>query len=145
MLRTVPQSSWSTRTHEDFRTASTTVLRRVKHLEWQVNPYQAVRLVQQESLVCHWFYFYRFLLICQLEGLDLTFALNWFFLWGISETLSHNSSEKSAWSISKAKSAKTIFTIFSLFLGWCFWNIWHKSAKPCSPKRERFIPILYRK
>ena len=36
---------------------------------------QAVQLVKQESLVLHLFFF----LICQLEDLDLSFTLKWFF------------------------------------------------------------------
>jgi len=75
---------------------------------------QVVLLVKQESLVCHWFYFCRFLLICQLEGLDLIFTLKWFFLWGISETLSQNRSENSACRFSKSDLQNMIFTIFGL-------------------------------
>jgi len=50
-----------------------------RSLQQQDNFQQVVRLIQQESWFRIGFIFCRFLLICQLEGLDLTFTLKWFF------------------------------------------------------------------
>jgi len=113
VLGTVPQSSGSKRTHEDFIVASNSSQKRSIWSDKSIL-IQAVQLVKQESLVYHWFYFCNFLLICQLEGLDLTFTLKWFFLWGVSETLSQNRSKNNVWSVFKVRSAKHDFTIFGL-------------------------------
>ena len=55
---------------------SRSVLQGVCKTRWFL---QGVRLIQQESWYSIDFIFCRFLLICQLEGLNLTFTLKWFF------------------------------------------------------------------
>jgi len=60
-----------------------TVLRSIKEL-WASSQFvYKLSSWLTRVLVWYWFSFTRFLLICQLEGLDLTFILNDF--WGISE------------------------------------------------------------
>jgi len=64
---------------------SRSVLQGVCKTRWFL---QGVRLIQQESWYSIDFIFCRFLLICQLEGLNLTFTLKWFFLLKYCRTVS---------------------------------------------------------
>jgi len=68
-------------------------------------------------LVWYRFYFLRFL-ICQLEGLDLSFTLKWFFFLKYFRTLSQNRSENRLHSVFEGINCKKHFTTFSEFLGW---------------------------
>ena len=86
-----------------------------KCLEQQVKFLQDVWLNQQESLFCCGFYFIRFLLICQLESLDLTFTLKWFFSLKNFRILSHNTSDNRVFKVLSSQNCKTDF---SRFLPW---------------------------
>ena len=68
-------------------------------------------LIQQESSVCYGFHFLRFLLICQLESLDLTFTLKWFFLF---ERIFRTVLETRRPGCFQTKTAKNNFTRFFL-------------------------------
>ena len=77
-------------------------------------------------LVWYRFYFLRFLLICQLEGLHSSFILKWFFFLKYFRTLSQNSSENWVFRVFLWQELQKWFLwLFPLFLGWRFlWHIW---------------------
>ena len=70
------------------------------------------------SCIC--FTFSRFLLIYQLEGLDLSFTLKWFFFLKYFRTLSQNRSENRIQTIFKSKSCTNEFHVFILDYGLAF-------------------------
>ena len=101
---------------EHFRTAQEIVLRSIWSDE---SPHlQVVQLINKSHWFDIYFFFIRFLLICQVEGLDLTFTLNSFLR--CLRTLSQNSSKNSVWSVFKPKQKKDFYRIFSLIFGLTF-------------------------
>ena len=114
---------------------------------------QGVRLIQQESWYGIGFIFCRFLLICQLEGLDHTFTLKWFFLLKYFRTVSEHSLGTGVPGVSKNRPAN-MFSRFFWFVGcWFFWEylgyifFWLCSAKDVSPCKYcwKAFSILFRK
>ena len=65
-------------------------------------------------MVCYRFYFLKFLLICQLESLDLTLTWNGFAFWKYFRILSQNSSGNKVFRMFLSQTAKTFFTNYSL-------------------------------
>ena len=72
---------------------------------------------------CICFSFSRFLLICQLEGLDLSFFLKCFLFLKYFKTLSQNRFKNRVQTVFKSKTAQMNFMFLFLILGRRFWDI----------------------
>ena len=103
-------------------------------------------------LVWYRFYFLRFLLICKLEGLDLSFTWKWFFFLKYFRTLSQNRSENRVQTVFQDKNCTNEFHVFILDFGLPFSDILDKYfvsrvVQGVLPWKQywKIFPILFRK